>query len=400
MRFQVHTVNELYGQPWKAREYIVVLAAYVESKGRMLDIESPEIKSLSLLLGRTPAAILMRMENFASLDSTVARKGLINVSPFCREIFDDWANRFDQLQAVAEFIKHELSAPMQIGLFEAPAARIPTDFNRYEMLELIGQGGFGEVYSCVKKATGELFALKILRADKIQDKESLHRFAREMRALRAVSSPCIIELYEDNLESEDRFPAFIMDLGLHSLASYIQKHCPPSLCTSARACPPFTVAVSVMESMLEATKVLHAQKPSILHRDINPNNIIQLPDGRWVLADFSLAKFVGTVSGSSAFSTAYTQRGWATSYFAPPEQIQYFKHTDEKADIYSLGILLWELFSPSWPPPLIAKAQLPAELDKIFRCAANPEYDDRYSSVAQFADDFSIAVSELNLGVS
>jgi hypothetical protein len=390
----VEIASELYGKPWEPREYLIVLASYFICRGRIPALDSPEIQRLSSLLGRTPAAIAMRMENFASLDKDASRKGLRNISPMCRKVFDAWSFRPDHLQATVDYLIEEISQPHQLGLFGTQRARTPHAFDRYELLDRIGEGGFGEVYSCIHRESGKQFAIKIIRADKAQDDEALHRFSREMRALKSLDSPYVIRLYEDNLESESRLPAFIMELGVHSLSSYAQSLQTTTEPSAARTLLPTQEAINVMRSVLAAVKALHSQQPRILHRDINPNNILQLHDGRWVLADLGLAKFLGVSRDRSSFST-FTQRGWATTYFAPPEQHQYFKHTDEKADIYALGILLWELFSPSWPPPRIEKSQLSEDLAEVFRCSANPEYDERYASVSQLATSFEAAILSL-----
>lgn len=390
----MYTADELYGQPWGSREYMLVLAKYIENRGRLYSADDEDVVELSDLLGRTPASIVMRMENFAGLDPENRRRGLAHVSPICREVFDEWNVRPEDLKAIAEFITGELRVPKQFNLFGTSRISLPISFRGFELLDLIGQGGFGEVYSCIKKDSGELFAIKILRADRASNPEALSRFAREMRALRSVRCPHIINLHEDNLASERQYPAFIMDLGVHSLTSYAVQYGICQSGSSGRPLLPPGTAILIMNAMLAATIALHSNVPKIIHRDINPNNIIQLPNGRWVLADFGLAKFLGPPIASSKFST-HTQQGWATTYFAPPEQHQYFKNTDERADIFALGVLLWELFSPSWPAPQIEKSGLPGSLDSIFRRAANPEYDDRYHSVEEMAKHFDSVATDL-----
>src|SRR4029079_18240662 len=111
------TRKDLYGQPWAAREYLIVLAHYFKSNGEAPPVESAEVQALAERLGRTPASILMRMENFASLDTSVTRKGLINSGPECQRIFDDWKDRRSELFTIAEYLEQEMSPPLQASIF-------------------------------------------------------------------------------------------------------------------------------------------------------------------------------------------------------------------------------------------------------------------------------------------
>lgn len=386
---------DLYGKPWEPREYMIVLAAYLQNRNMPLAVDCDLVRDIAALLGRTPASIVMRMENYASLDQAVTRKGLAHASPECRRIFAEWRDRPEYLIATAGFLREEMSARGQMELFDIPRIRISEAFGRYELLESIGRGGFGEVFSCIHRETGRSFALKIIRGDRVDSKEAIGRFAREIKALKSIECPNIVCLYEDNLAEESKYPAFVMDLAIGSLSDFIERNVIKTSGGSERPLLPRRVAVSVMRSMISAVRVLHANVPIIIHRDINPNNILQLLDGRWVLADFSLAKFLST-SVSSALSSQ-TQRGWGTVHYAPPEQREFFRFTDRKADIYALGVLLWELFSSAWPPPSRASSGLPAQLVDLFRFAAAEEYDDRCPSIDEFADLFEAAVSTLCL---
>jgi hypothetical protein len=385
---------ELYGQPWEPREYLIVLAVYFQNRNLTPMVDSGLVRDIAALLGRTPAAIVMRMENYASLDQEVSRKGLVHVSPECRRLFAEWRDRPDYLIATAGFLREEILSRVQPGLFDTPRVRMPEAFRRYELLEPIGKGGFGAVFSCIQRETGRSFAIKIIRGDRVDSKEAIGRFAREIKALKAISCPSIIRLYEDNLEEESRYPAFIMDLAIGSLSEFIERNAIAVDGVGARPLLPFRTAFDIMRSMISAVQTLHSSVPLIVHRDINPNNILQLINGQWVLADFSLAKFLP--ANISSTLSSQTQRGWGTIHYAPPEQREFFRYTDHRADIYALGVLLWELFSSAWPPPSREASGLPAKFVDLFQFAAAEEYEGRCPSIDNFAEIFEGAISQLS----
>jgi serine/threonine-protein kinase len=200
---------------------------------------------------------------------------------------------------------------------------------------------------------------------------------QEIRALRSISHPNVIALHEDNIDTERRFPGFVMDLATTNLANYTAVAERPAVAPAE--------AVWIMRAIVSAIIALHAHSPRIVHRDINPNNILRLIDGRWVLADFGLAKFIGTGPLSTGFATQ-TQPGLGTTYYAAPEQYRDFKRTDERTDIFALGVLLWELFSSAWPPPDSQRLGLPDDLAMVYVRATQREPEARYPTALQFKE--------------
>src|SRR5256885_15563624 len=99
--------SQLYGRPWSEAEYIVVLDSYFVTKGQPRHENSPFVKELASLLGRTPSSIYMRMENFASVDPAEAnhRRGLTKISPECRKVFKQWADNLGSLRQCAEVLR-------------------------------------------------------------------------------------------------------------------------------------------------------------------------------------------------------------------------------------------------------------------------------------------------------
>lgn len=388
--------GELYGRPWSEREYILVLDAYHATKGKPRHENSPFIQDLAQLLGRTPASVYMRMENFASIDPEEAehRRGLGRIGPLCAKVFRNWEGKDDHLRSCADVLRRDAEIPgsSQLQLFDPQPVALPRAFGRFELLDPIGQGGFGSVYSCIEVSTRKVGAIKIIHADRIHDGEILHRFVREIRALKAVEHSNVITLHEDNLSDERQFPAFLMDLADTNLTEYVNTR------WSATVTPPVlhrNEAKSIVMSIVAALNALHTHSPRIIHRDLNPNNVLLLPDGRWVLADFGLAKFLDTVAFTTSFETRTRQGGWGAGYYAAPEQYRDFKHTDERTDVFALGVLMWELFTSVGPPMDRHNTGLPEVLRDVFLKATDRNPDARFGSVRAFARAFDEALATL-----
>src|SRR4030042_2056000 len=134
--------SELYGRPWSEREYIVVLHYYFQYRKEPRHFSASYIQNISRKLGRTPASIVMRMENFASIDPEVniMRKGLVHANAFCRKVFKDWSGDLDNLRSCAEVFIRDTEVTNVPTLFEPKNVRIPKAFDKYELFDQIGQG--------------------------------------------------------------------------------------------------------------------------------------------------------------------------------------------------------------------------------------------------------------------
>lgn len=385
------TPAELYGRPWSEPDYIIVLNQYFLHRHESAHTGCDHVKEVAQAIGRTPAAVAMRMENFASIDPEISqRSGLSHINALGRRIFQDWSSDTDAIKKCADTLLRDIRARNVPTLFNPHPIRIPKAFDRYELVDQIGEGGSGVVFSCVAVDTQEVFAIKIIKAEHMHDPEALHRFHREIRALKSIEHPNIIRLHEDNLESERNFPAFVMDHAVHSLTSYaeeISRGC----AIRQRPVVDRATAITIMQSMLRAICRLNANHPRVIHRDLNPNNVLLLKDGTWVVADFGLAKFLRTAPVSTSFQTT-TQRGWGTGWYTAPEQYRSFTEADQTADIYSLGMLLWELFTTDSPPPHHAHLGLSGPLIEIWTRATERNPADRYHSVDEFRTAFDVAI--------
>ena len=387
--------RELYGRHWSEAEYIVVLWLYLQHRGEPRHHLRDYVKDASKVLGRTPGAIVMRMENFASIDPEVggARKGLVNLPEIGKRLFAEWAAKPSALKDCAEVLLRDMSAPSQPSLIDPEPVRLPQAFGRYELLDPLGEGAFGAVYSCIDTETEKVFAIKIIKAVAASSgrDELLGRCRREIKALKTVSHPGVVQIYEDNLDSEKEFPGFVMELAVLSLAAYLDE----LLDTAGpnRKRPVLTVEESsvILNEVMAAASALHTHASTIIHRDINPNNILRLECGKWVLADFSLAKFLTSNSFATSFAT--THHAWGTAHYTAPEQWRNFSASDSRADIYSLGVLIWELMSNTWPPFDRAHLELPSALENVVLRATERDPEARFQSVAELAEAYNSAVT-------
>ena len=385
--------SNLHGALWSDEDYLIVLNAYLENRNCIHDQALQE--RLSDLIGRTPRAVGMRLENYASLDGGTPRIGLGNVGFRCREIFEKWRNDPDKLKTIASYFEEKATAPGQTDLFKDKSFEMPKAFSKYELYDFLGEGGFGRVYSCLDTENDELRALKVVKQENLADSEILARFGREIRSLRKVSDTNVIRLYEDNLETERSLPGFIMELAVENLESFAKRHARSRSGSGSRPVVPPELAVEIVLGISRGVEVLHSCDPPIVHRDINPSNILLMPDGRWVLSDFSLAKFLETAPNNTTAFVTRSNQGWSTEGYSSPEQRSNFKNTNIRSDIYSLGVLVLELFSGDWYPRRPGESGLPQQLDSLISRANEWEEADRHSSVTAFREEFEIVAKRL-----
>lgn len=376
--------EKLYGRPWSEKEFIVALDYYFKNIDKPRHYYCDHVVALSEILGRTPASIVMRMENFSSIDpdSKDGKKGLININRLCRRVFDEWSEKRGSLSDCAQAFVRDSQQENMPDLFNPNPIAVPKAFDQYELVDQIGEGGTGIVFSCLNTENGKPYALKILKSDHLYDEEAKQRFVREIHAIKSKDHNHVIKIHHDNLSTEKRFPAFVMDLALCSLTYFISEKSP------TRPLSDTIDSALIFRSICQAAIELHTNKPHVLHRDINPNNILLMEDGRWVLSDFGLAKFISTAPISTTFQTM-TQLGLGTTWYTAPEQYRNFKETSEKTDIYSLGILLWELFSEHYAPPDVRQSGLPENLEYIYSKATNRDQNERYNSVSNLLEEFN-----------
>ncbi len=201
----------------------------------------------------------------------------------------------------------------------------------YDILEKLGSGGMGTVYRARHTETGQIVALKVMRADFTEDPSYLRRFRREAAIAESVESPNIVAVL--GVGQQEGMPYIAMELVEgETLASLLRKSGPLPL-------------DHALDIAIQAAQGLYAaHQKGIIHRDISPQNILVTPDGTAKIADFGIARSQtsGTLTGTGVFL--------GKPSYAAPEMLAGQANT--RSDIYSLGVVLFEMLSSR--PPFIA----------------------------------------------
>ncbi|NLO39691.1 MAG: Stk1 family PASTA domain-containing Ser/Thr kinase [Ruminiclostridium sp.] len=201
--------------------------------------------------------------------------------------------------------------------------------NRYELAERIGYGGMAEVYKARCRVLKRWVAVKILKDEFVNDEEFLERFEREAFAAGSLNHPNIVSIYD--VGREDNIHYIVMEYvdGI-TLKDYIQQN----------GALPWEEAADIAISILSALHKAH--RHNIIHRDIKPQNIIMTSDNVPKVADFGIARAATTTTATRKVDTV------GSVHYASPEQAR-GGYTDEKSDLYSVGVTLFEMVTGRVP---------------------------------------------------
>ena len=264
---------------------------------------------------------------------------------------------------------------------------------RYQIVRNIGEGGMANVYLAYDTILEREVAVKILRGDLATDEKFVKRFQREAKAASSLNHPNIVEMYDVGEDDGNYF--IVMEyIDGKTLKSLIKKR-------GALSLP------EVIDIMLQLTSAIACAHDSyIIHRDIKPQNVLILEDGRVKITDFGIA-----IALNSAELTQ-TNSVMGSVHYLPPEQAN-GRGATIKSDIYSLGILMYELLTGKLPfkgenaveialkqmkeqiPSVCEQnAIIPQSVENIVlkACAKNPK--NRYDSVAEMHKDLKLALTE------
>jgi tRNA A-37 threonylcarbamoyl transferase component Bud32 len=255
---------------------------------------------------------------------------------------------------------------------EPPALEtLQAAFPQLEIVGLIGRGGMGFVYKARQPKLDRAVALKLLPMELGADPHFAERFNREARALARLNHPNIVAVYDFGVSGG--FGYLLMEFvdGVN-LRQAMQ---------AGRFSP--AEALAVVPKICEALQFAHEQ--GVLHRDIKPENILLDGQGRVKIADFGIAKLVGDDQPDLSLTVSGAHLG-TPSYMAP-EQIEKPSDVDHRADIYSLGVVFYELLTGELPlgrfAPPSSKATLDARVDDIVMRALAKERELRQQSAGE-----------------
>lgn len=252
---------------------------------------------------------------------------------------------------------------------------------RYEIQEIIGVGGMAVVYKAYDNIDDRIVAVKILREEFLANEEFRRRFKNESKAIAVLSHPNIVKVYDVSYGEKIQYIVMEYVDGI-TLKEYIQQQ----------------GVINYKEAVFFVTQILralqHAHDKGIVHRDIKPQNIMLLENGAIKVADFGIARFSRSETRTMTDSTI------GSVHYISPEQAR-GDITDDKADIYSVGVMLYEMLTGKLPfesdntvsvaimqlqkdpvKPREINPSIPVGLEQIVLKAMQKNVNDRYQSAA------------------
>lgn len=263
--------------------------------------------------------------------------------------------------------------------------------NRYEVLEKIGIGGMATVYKAKDNILKRNVAVKVLRDEFTTDEEFIKRFNTEAQAAASLTHPNIVSIYD--VGHEDNLYFIVMEL--------IQGKTLKQIITEDGVLP-WKWSINIAIQIASALEIAH--KNNMVHRDIKPHNIIITEDGVAKVTDFGIAKAV-----SNSTITAFGTTIGSVHYFSPEHARG--GYTDAKSDIYSLGVVMYEMMTGRVPfdadtpvsialkhmqekpvEPIKLNPSIPYAVNKIIMKAMQKEVALRYSSATEMLKDLNAAL--------
>ncbi len=320
------------------------------------------------------------------------------------------------------------SSPNNLNLYSVPNAQLSTsgalclgEGNRYRLERRLGEGGMGHVFLATDKRLGKPVALKLLRESLADDESMRIRFNWELTICGALKSEHIVQVSDYGV-TDAGYPFYVMEYlqgeTLGQRLDQIHRLSPQQTCLIiSQVCAGLQLAHDGVNLVNEATRATEQIK--VVHRDLKPQNIFLVPTALGDLVkviDFGIAK----IRNLQAEQTNLTNMFLGTCHYASPEQLQGSEGLDERADIYSLGLILYEMLSgfdpfgfnfrqnrvsiESWllahiskpPQPLRSQPEcehLSPALEEVVMYCLNKSPDDRFTSVQELNDSLCLAVS-------
>jgi TolA-binding protein/predicted Ser/Thr protein kinase len=257
------------------------------------------------------------------------------------------------------------------------ATEIPPNVGPYDILGVIGKGGMGVVYKGFQNSLNRLVAIKILLPEFQNDPERVERFHREAQAIAILSHPNIVQIIDKGKEGKTLY--FVME--------FVDGVSLDTLLRERRLT--FVESLHVAKEIAKGLAAAHAA--GIIHRDLKPRNVLVSPDLSMVkLVDFGISRVEVLSQGAGSLTSAHTSFG--TMYYFSPEQARDPSSVDQRSDLYSLGVIAYEMLTGQVP---VGQFQLPSEVNPelnsqvdalLLKCLATDRAK-RYPSTKEFLAD-------------
>ena len=276
------------------------------------------------------------------------------------------------------------------------------NLGRYRIVEPLGRGGMARVYRAYHPQLDRYVAIKVLRSDLVEEEEFLARFRREAQAVAALRHPNIVQVFDSDVQ-DDHYYMVMELLEGDTLRTRLNDY------RAREERLPLGESVRVLLDVLDALAYAHDQ--GMIHRDVKPANILLTRNGQAVLTDFGIAQIVG--------GTRYTATGalmGTLAYMSPEYGLE--GECDERSDIYSLGIVLYEMLTgdPPFdaetplailmkhvndplPMPRKSDPTIPKALERVVLKALAKKPHDRYQSAVEMAKALRAAARKSRLTI-
>jgi serine/threonine protein kinase len=252
-------------------------------------------------------------------------------------------------------------------------------FPQLEILQCLGRGGMGVVYKTRQKSLNRFAALKLLAPERAKDGEFAKRFTREAHALAALNHPHIVTVYDFGQAGGFYFLLMEFVDGVTLRQAMNAKRFTPKQ------------ALAVVPPVCEALQYAHDH--GIVHRDIKPENLLLDKEGRVKIADFGIAKIMGD---DSSTGLAESQPAGTPQYMAPEQKDH--QYADHRADIYSLGVVLYEMLTGELPgsklQPPSRRVAVDVRIDEIVLRALEQKPEMRYATATEFRTEVEAATAK------
>lgn len=254
----------------------------------------------------------------------------------------------------------------------------------YDILECRGKGGMGQVYRAVQKSLGREVAIKTLDLALARHEASIMRFTKEAAAMAHLRHPNIVQVIDRGSSRQRHY--FIME--------FVDGPCLRELLREGAFAPQESLQI-----MLQLARTMaYAHKQGVVHRDLKPENILYTSDGVLKVADFGLAGVAHETTHIRKLTRSFVSMG--TECYMAPEQRRDAKNVDFRADIFSMGVIFYELLTnqlpfPQMPPPHVVIAPGFPQIDAIIRRSLEPKIEDRYTSTESLVSALEQALESL-----